>query len=290
MARGPLLLLALMPLVTACNADDTNGSGDQPGPELFSAAFEKAIAAGTSRTAFSTTITIGDTSSVLSGEGVLDHARRRGHVTYDLADLVKTHPHLGAKKMELVLDGAVFYMHIEASSVQLPHGKSWLMMDLRRLGRAPRADLAQLMQLGQSPAQQLHFLRAASEPIDKTGTDELRGVETSRYRVWIDLPKAADLAADSVPADMRLLLLDSIERLTVAMEGQLLTDVWIDGDGLPRKIFSVSPIRVRGDGGLAGVAMEMYDFGVPLKVELPPRKKTIDIFELLDDDSLEEAA
>ena len=83
--------------------------------------------------------------------------------------------------------GGKMFMSSEAFAGKLPAGASWLELDLaaaeKKLGLDPSA-----LSSGQSnPAQFLEYLRASGGTALVTGTERVRGVETTRYSGTIDL-------------------------------------------------------------------------------------------------------
>ena len=91
-----------------------------------------------------------------------------------------------------------------------------------------------------SPETLLSLLRAAALDTERLGEDDVRGVPTVHYRMTVDVEKAKlDTGADK-------------ETTTV--------DVWVDGDGLVRKV----------EGETTGpFTLEFFDFGVEADIEEP---------------------
>lgn len=282
--RRAVLLFLLVPLVAACGAEDKGGSAQQTQDEnAFAAAFQKTTDAGSSRMSFDMAMAIGDTNASFTGEGLFDYKRQRGRVEFDMSGLSKVDRELkGVGKMEMIFDGLVLYMRMDSLSEQLPAGESWLKIDLRKAGAATGADLGSISQLSQSPAQQLQYLRAASKEIVEKGQEEIRGVETTQYRALVDVRKAIELGAESAPPEFR----DQIRREAVKAAEQsgfdeLLMDVWIDGEGLPRRISTMFGTKIQGDGGAINMSMDLFDFGVKVDVAPPAAKQAFDISEFM---------
>jgi hypothetical protein len=134
---------------------------------------------------------------------------------------------------------------------------------------------------GQSdPSKFLAYLEAVSNGVKKVGTDSIRGVETTHYSAMLDLGKAVDRA--DVPSSLR----DDLRKLfgqTPGADSAIPADVWVDGDGLARRIeLQLSLGALLGSDGPAGadkvsvsVSMDLYDFGVPVHVEAPPAGETV---------------
>jgi hypothetical protein len=276
-----LLLLALIPLVAACSV--VGSAHEKPDSNTFATAFEKTTDEGSFRIAFDMAMAIGDTNASFTGEGAFDYRRQRGRIVYDMSGLSKVDPELkGLGRMEMIFDGLVFYMQMDSLRTQVPGGRSWLKIDLRKAGAG--ADLGSLSPLGQSPAQQLDYLRAASKKFERKGKEEIRGVETTRYLVVVDVRKAAQLGAESAPPEFR----DQIRRKVAEAVGrtdleELPMEVWIDDEGLPRRIETMFGSTILGDGGTMNMSMDLFDFGVKVDVTPPPRARVLDLGEFMDE-------
>ena len=90
-----------------------------------------------------------------------------------------------------------------------------------------------------SPQRLLALLRAASSETQRTGEESVRGTSTVRYRFTVDCDKAK-----------------------LVCEGRTDVDVWIDDEGLVRRI-ELDDDDVRGK-------IEFFDFGIEVKIERPP--------------------
>ena len=116
-----------------------------------------------------------------------------------------------------------------------------------------------------------------SNDVQSVGTGTVRGVETTHYHASLNLAKAADRA--DIPPELR----DAVQKLIAGSgggSGTIPADVWIDGEGRVRR--TTLTLDVASLGGLGGgsgaagalptvtVSVDLYDFGVPVKVETPP--------------------
>ena len=211
----------------------------------------------------------GDTTGSRTGEGVF--GQRQGHLTMDLSNLGGTGAALG--QAEIVFDNLVYYLKLpEASGVPLPPGKTWLELDLAKLGETQGLDLAQLTQLNQSdPSQALDFLAGASDDFHEVGTEDVRGEPTTHYAGTIDLDKVAENAPDDVADQYR-----KLAELSPTKKVPL--DVWIGSDGLVRKIrFEQAP----AEGSAVTIEEELYDYGTNADVTIPSESEVFDVTELL---------
>jgi hypothetical protein len=265
-----LFMLALAALPLACG-------GESVSPQAAVAqAATKYDEAGSSRVSMSATMTgVPGGPFTFTGEGEFD--RERGRMTMDMSELGEATGGAFAGELEMILDDLVMYMKFpEAITEQLPGGKSWVRIDLREAGKELGIDLEELMQVQQSdPSQSLQYLRGASDDFEEVGEEEVRGVETTHYRGTIDLHKAVE----QLPEDAR----ESFERaIDLIGTDELPLDVWIDDDGMARRMKYEQPLPSGGgEEGAMELTMEFFDFGVDVDVEPPPSDEVIDIRELI---------
>ena len=255
-------VIAAMPL--ACG-------GDGLSPEAVVAeAATKTADAGSARIDMSAAIEGGGQSFTMVGKG--EFADQRGRMTFDLSDQAGQQ-----LSMEMIFDQLVIYMKFPSElGAQLPAGKSWVKMDLEELSREEGIDLAELMQAGQSdPTQALQYLRGASDDFEKVGEEEIRGVGTTHYRGTVDLRKAAGQLSEGAR--------ESVDRIVeLTGESSFPFDVWIDEDGLARRIkYEQSLPTAQGSNATMGMTMDFYDFGVEVEVEPPAEDEVVDLQELI---------
>jgi hypothetical protein len=145
-------------------------------------------------------------------------------------------------------------------------GKKWLRLDPSVFGVEG--------QIGQSdPNGGLDALRGVTGTVENRGTEDVRGVPTTHYRVKIDPARAVTNA----PEDLR-----EVVRRTVRPFGSdgVPADVWLDRRDRLRKIrLSV------GSGSLASpkgsVGFEYYGLGAKVSVAAPPPDDVVDFSEIL---------
>ena len=240
-----------------------------------------------------------EASMTTSATGVVNTRAHRGYMKIDMTDLRRVAmagvpgaaKRLGppaAWRGEQVVDYSdgrlVTYMRLPFMSRAVQTSKPWIKMDLQELGEQSGIDFQQFTQLGNgNPTQAVDFLRAASGRIESKGHEEVRGVDTARYHVLIDLEKYPSLVPSSERENMR----KSIDRL-IELTGvkTVPADVWISDDDLVRKMHYVYAMRVldkrtgRRVPREMGLTMELFDFGASTDVALPPASKVFDLAEL----------
>ena len=131
------------------------------------------------------------------------------------------------------------------------------------------------------PAEELKYLRAVSKEVEKTGEDEVRGVPTTRYRAVIDVRKLGELAASEAPPHFRK---QTRREATALFEeagiDEAPMDVWLDGDGLLRKMAMKRAFEAEGEKARTEMTLELFDFGVSVQVSRPLAAETVEISDL----------
>jgi hypothetical protein len=276
-----LLLLLLVPLAAAC-------SNDTLSIDPVARAAETTSKVDTMHMSMKMRMTAPGLAPItMTAQGGLDNVARRGSMTMDMSDLASQIPDRSLAdptlwRGEEVFDFSkhpVIYMRFPFMTRALPGSKPWIRIDLERLGAQMGLDLGALMQSGQSnPAQQLDYLRSVSGDLKKLGADTVRGVPTTHYRGTVDLQDYEKL----VPEDQRKSVRKTIEQLEKSMGGATSypVDVWIDSaKRVRRTAFDMKSETPQGTVTTA-MQMDLFDFGAPVKVELPAKGQTIDFDEL----------
>ena len=163
----------------------------------------------------------------------------------------------------------VVYMQSAAFTGQLPEDKTWVSVDLTRLvGRSGSGSKAldAVESPGSDPTQVLGWLERSSSGSRKLGTGTAGGVRVVRYRVTLDLAKAAKepgLAGREA---------QQLER--TAKAAHIPVDVSIDGNGDVRAIDE----HVRGGGR---IAFRITQLGGRQAIEPPPAGDVFDVTDQL---------
>lgn len=238
--------------------------------------------AGSSRASFDITMTgLAPEPLTMTGEGIFDSQARKGRLTMDLSALgAGSGQDLG--EAEMIFDDFVVYMKFPFLSELRGGLKEWLRFDIRELGKEQGFDLGQLSQLNQNdPSQALQYLRAASEDVEELGKEEVRGVETTHYRMTIDLRKVVDQAPEEQREQLRAQIDQIVEQSGLQM---VPTEVWIDDEGLARRMqLTYKGMRFApGEEGDMTMTMELFDFGVEVDIKPPPANNLTDLQDLLE--------
>lgn len=236
--------------------------------QVLQAAYGKAAAAKTAKMALVETIRSSGQDLTIHASGAMDLTGKRATMTMQL-------PQVGSVEVRMV--GHVMYMRLPAAMQTMAHGKQWMSIDLDALLKQQTgATLSQLQGLsGQDPAQFMTLLQGVSNDVRKVGTEDVRGVSTTHYKVTLDLDKALARISDPATRDSVRQMYDKLGLRTIP------ADVWVDGDGLPRRVAMTMSGLAKGQTGGSGAAMDMtmdfYDYGTSVDVSAPPADQTTDL-------------
>ncbi|KQV71501.1 hypothetical protein ASC64_05690 [Nocardioides sp. Root122] len=164
----------------------------------------------------------------------------------------------GAQPMELILLDKAMYL----KSPDLGTGDKWLKVDL--------SDPNSLFgMIGKATDPEVMFkAMEAPKKLELVGTEEVDGVETNHYRITLDPAKY--IAAMDFPSGMADM-----------MPKELVTEMWVDGDDLPRKFSQTLEVPSAAGGKPTSTTSEgtYSDFGTDVEIEAPPADEvTEDMF------------
>lgn len=176
--------------------------------------------------------------------------------------------------MQIVVDGSTAYLRIPMLDA-LTGATGWLSATQEELAAAGGS-----LGLGDAtadPTQLLSVLRGITDHVEEVGSGEVRGVPTTRYRATVDLARAIDQA----PSDEREALRSQLEELDASLQ-PVPVEVWIDDEGLPRRIvmdFGALASSAMGADGTATMTMELFDYGEEVDIDVPDPSETTPISE-----------
>ena len=163
----------------------------------------------------------------------------------------------GAQEMDLILLDKAMYMR----SAELGTGDKWLKIDL--------SDPSSLFgMIGKATDPEVMF-KAMESPkeLELLGTEEVDGTETNHYRITMDPTRY--LEAMEFPAAMADM-----------MPKELVTEMWVDADNLPRKFAQTIDLPATGGGAGTSTTTEgtYSDFGTDVEIEAPPAGEVTENF------------
>jgi hypothetical protein len=259
------LLASAALAVAGCGGDD--GVGIEP---IADAASASSHARGV-RIELRGTVDASGQTAPIQADGVMDMRGGRGRMTVDVP---------GQGQLQEVLDGTVLYMRVPNGPKQLD-GRHWARLDIAAAQRRAGIDLGPLQQNGRSdPREMLKQLERVSGKVQKVGSDDVRGTETTHYRARVDLRKVPE----GVPEAQREVVRKSAERIVAitGMDGYPV-DVWIDDHKLVRRLAMDMSMKIQGQDAHMQMTMDFFDYGAPVAFRLPPKDDVKDITEQAGD-------
>jgi hypothetical protein len=291
---SPLVLIAVLATIVAgC------GTTIAPGPSLtsFTAAATASAASDTGKFELKLEQSLPgtDKSFGFSAGGSFDTPNERAQLTVDLSALAELLAGFGKSlggaikgdlstdpddwKLEAIQDGSTVYVRFPLVSKELPDGKSWIKGDAKEFAGAGGAGLGQFGSFaGTDPREAFSYLKAVSGAIETVGGEKIRGTETTHYRATMDAAKAAEL----VPPDQRQGLGNLDAMLGQAGMSAIPLDVWLDAEQRVRKLEISLSVTAPGttEEARTAMTMELYDYGEPVDLPLPPADEVADVATL----------
>jgi hypothetical protein len=217
------------------------------------------------------TVTTKGQAVPLSIRGTIDRESRRGKFT------TKTTFGRQSFSVQQVIDKQQLYLRTPLLAGKLPGGKSWMKINLAKAARTPGIDLDALGASGpsQDPTQGLDYLQGAGTA-KRLGAAKVNGVATTRYRVQVDLKRAAKRSANAAARR-------SIGRLIATLGGPtvLPVDVWVDSDHLVRRQHVTYNATVVGQLSEFDITTDYTAYGAKLDARPPADGDTFDGLESL---------
>lgn len=207
----------------------------------------------------------GGKSSNVAFDGTFDFGQRTGEYSTSVSAFGV--PGNG-KVRGLFLGGSVLLglnaLRNQPGFESVPAGKEWLLVDPDTVGTS---EIAQ-----RDPSSSLDALRGANGKVTRAGSEKVRGVNTTHYRVTLDLAKAI---SNSPEAER-----DRVETSVIALGTRNIpADVWIDRQGRVRRL------RLRLKGGTVAnpgsVQFEFFDLGTPVTVTQPDPNSVVDLGQIV---------
>jgi hypothetical protein len=269
--RAAIVALLASVLLAACGTGNDvaapSPKAEKPTPlETLTLVSAKTSAAKTAKLAINVNTSLASgQSQTVSARGAADFSARKIRMTMRAS----------GQTVQVVMIGTTMYMRLPGQEPQ--PGKPWLKLDLAALGKASGTNLNSLTQgAGSDPTQALALLKGVSSNIREVGTEQVRGADTTHYKVTLDLRKAANQQSQAARKQVARFLEQSQVRSVPA-------DVWVDGGGRLRRMRYAMKLKPSGTTGTVTVrtSMEVFDFGTAVTVARPPASQVVDFADLL---------
>jgi hypothetical protein len=208
----------------------------------------KTVDAGSEHVEYTGSVSVGGQKMQMTGVGDFQNDPKLGGLSIKM-DGAGQHA-----TVDTVLSGSTVYMRSPLFSKVVPSGK-WLALDLDKAGKQLGVDVTQFAQ--QSPTDTLQALKKAGS-VTKVGDETVDGVSTTHYRALIHPVRIGSLQGT----------------------GRIPIDVWIDGDGLLRRLTESFSARAAGQTAATSVTMNLSDYGEKVFVKVPSADETLDMTKL----------
>jgi hypothetical protein len=178
-------------------------------------------------------------------------------------------------ELEIIVDGVMMYMRMPDAPASVSPTE-WISADMSETVPGFE-DLVALGAGKNDPSNAFGYLQGA-EQAEEVGTEIVNGVQTTRFRVAVDLAEALD----EVPRDLRSEMRLAIQQFEAQFGTTTMPfDAWVDDDGLLRRML----YRIEGETEGAGAfSMEMTidisGYGDDFELEIPAAEDVTDVKEL----------
>ena len=196
--------------------------------------------AGSSRYSLTTTTRVNGADVVFSGAGIYDWSTDTGQTTYEVP---------GGRIQQRLL-GPDLYLALP----QQP--RAFFKLRTAEVAASPVGGTV-------DPSAQLHLLAAVSEA-ERVGEEEVRGEDTTHYRGTYEVARALKGARGVQQPALTSLL------GVAATAKEAAYDVYLDDDGLLRRLEQTVEVPSAGQMLTVTTTLELYDFGIDVKVIPPP--------------------
>jgi hypothetical protein len=282
--RLSALVIAAALALAGCSgsAGGNHGSGaessrpDAPATDpvdLIRGVSEAVERAGSYRATFDMAVTAQGRTIHMTGEGEFSSDPLRAHVDYSMQGLPGVAYDM---EMEVLLDGSTMYMRAPSLTDTMGLSTDWVSMDLDELMPGFR-DLAALGSGQNDPSSSIQYLRGI-EDAREVGRETVAGVETTHYRGTVDLEKAYE----RLPLDAGRELEAALDQVRSQFGNvSFPVDVWLDDEGLPRRMTMSMKTR---PGAAVDLAMQMRieipEYGIEVRIHPPDDRNVTDLTEL----------
>lgn len=255
MRRTTVGLVAAVLFLAGCGPTTTAGSAGTETPagstgtvgkpaNALGGAGEASRKAGTAKMATTMEATTGgQTETMGTGAGEVDFANSKYKFSQDMN---------GSGGMNTVLLDGVGYLQYNIGGNPGP----WAKLDLAALLGKGSTDMTGY----------LNLLQGVSES-NEVGSDTVRGVATTHYKIVIDPAKTIEKSPEMKQ------FLESLKKLggsSADTESEPMPyDVWLDDQGLVRRMRSETKVAADGAEVVAVSTVEYYDYGTPVDITAP---------------------
>ena len=255
-----VLLVSLTCLVvgTACGK-----SGADP-LSLIKGSSARAVSAKTAKITMSVTASAAGQSFSLDGTGAADFSAKAVQFSFDFGKMFEglggSPPPGMPTTFEFVYAGTSMYFKAPPGA-KVAQNKPWLKVEIKDL-----TGVSGTQSFSSDPRGFLDALKGLSA-VTKSGTEKVRGVDTTTYKGSIDVQKALE----GVPSEKR----DEMSALLKQYGATAFpVTVWVGADGLVYRILIQQSLQGLGT---ADVKLEFFDYGKPVNVRVPSESESTEV-------------
>ncbi|HVE91037.1 MAG TPA: hypothetical protein VNE62_01875 [Actinomycetota bacterium] len=170
-------------------------------------------------------------------------------------------PSLPPSSCEGVVSGKSLFLRVPETRRGDYAGKAWVKTDASGLSAAFPSDPQKILQLG-----------SRARNLKQQGKEKVRGTATTRYDGKIAV---SDLVAH-LPRDLRSQTVRSYKESGVDV---VPLSIWLDGPGLARRLRLEITSRRPGISSTDVTVVEFFNYGKPVRVDLPEKADVLDAHE-----------
>lgn len=214
-----------------------------------------------------------DGSVTISGDGVFSGDAELGEFSFDA-----TTPK-GQVQFDAIIGESAWYLRYPQFSGRLPDGKEWL--KLEGLEAQSQKD-----EMGiESPDELLESIGAGGS-VKRIGQVEVRGAQTTRYRVTLSPAKALEILRAQGKADSA----EQLESGSAQFTGPIQADAFVDRRGILRRVITSTTFNVEGQTISSKAHMDFFAFGTEPEIQVPDDSDAYDMSPMLEEgaDALEQ--
>jgi hypothetical protein len=220
---------------------------------------------------------------VASGNAIVDLRDQAVSMSFamDFSQLPQATQALGSTTLRLgmIFNRGVIYMKLPArlaAAVPSFGGKQWVEVNVAKMTGVPGLSSFGSNPSMSDPSHILQYLRANSDSVTNEGPQLVDGLQTTHYRVALDL----DRLAAAVPSSKQALVQRALSQLEQSTGvHQIPADVWIDAHHLVRRI----ALTISGPGGATALqeTADLSDYGPQPRPTPPPADQVQDLSSLI---------
>jgi hypothetical protein len=266
--------------------DEDSGDNGVVIEDALAQAAVSTSAAGSAHMTMTLTMSVpGHGDVTIEAEGVSDFATGDSRLTIDQNALFGALGMSGSGTdddtlVEMRIVDGTAYVHYPAAMAQFMGGKSWVSMSGNDELRGTSSGIGPFGQA--DPREYLDYLATVSSGVDEVGSERIGDLDTTHYHAVIEFDRALDELPDARLEELGIdkqTLTQQLDAMRDSVGGDLPVDVWIDGDGLLRRL----SMDMSFEGQHMSMVMDLDEYGVDVAVEAPPADQVTDLSSALGD-------